>query len=239
MDVEQLEQLPKHSDVEVLLQRRGVRLWVIDFNLCNRFSMDDAFILGHEKEVLSQLVLAFFENDPYYSLPLMETNDPYYSLPLMETNTEIIIRELEVLAGYVERAKKTNEALDPRKLEESAIKEFVQKLEKPKQNMGTAIEQLYAERNELVDENNQAAADRDRASMEFEQLSSKNAHLAGLNNDLTHQIQERFKHQANISDLRSPNGLGIYGHAKGDVEDQVVEGPTVINIRKGQVKKFN
>lgn len=34
--------------------------------------MDDAFILEHEKEILSQLVLAFFGNDPYYPLPLME-----------------------------------------------------------------------------------------------------------------------------------------------------------------------
>ncbi|KAK0722300.1 hypothetical protein B0T26DRAFT_674022 [Lasiosphaeria miniovina] len=183
------------------------------------------------------------------------------TVSVLDTQTEIMIRELEVLAGYVERAKKTNEALDPRELEESAIKEFVQKLEKLKQNMGAAIEQLHAERDELVDEKNQVVADRDRALMEFEQLSSKNAQLADLNNDLTHQIQERFKHQANISDLRSPNGLGIYSHAKGvssasvnmdsaslqtgttmvgtDAEDQVVEGPTVVNIRKGQVKKFN
>jgi len=78
MDVEQLEKLPKHSDIEVLqrlnFQRRVVRLWVLDFNLCNRFPMDDAFIVEHEKEILSQLVLAFFENDPYYPLPLMEMN---------------------------------------------------------------------------------------------------------------------------------------------------------------------
>ncbi|KAK3988197.1 hypothetical protein QBC44DRAFT_244222 [Cladorrhinum sp. PSN332] len=81
LGVEQLEQLPKHSDIESTLQR-GVsfqrrettsttttRLWILDFNLCNRFPMnDDAFILKHEEE----LVLAFFENDPYYPLPLTE-----------------------------------------------------------------------------------------------------------------------------------------------------------------------
>ena len=76
MDVEQLEKLPKHTDIEALqclaFQRRAVRVWVLDFNLCNRFPMDDAFILQHEEEILSQLVLAFFENDPYYPLPLME-----------------------------------------------------------------------------------------------------------------------------------------------------------------------
>ncbi|KAK3391062.1 hypothetical protein B0H63DRAFT_131226 [Podospora didyma] len=183
------------------------------------------------------------------------------TVSVLDTQTEIMIREIEVLAGYVERAKNTNEPLDPRELEDSAIKEFVQKLEKVKEHMTSTIEQLHAEREELMEERNQAVADRDRALIEFEQLSSKNAQLADLNNDLTHQIQERFKHQINISDLRSPNGLGIYSHSKGmssasvnmdssslqtgstmigtDAEDQVVEGPTVVNIRKGQVKKFN
>ena len=180
------------------------------------------------------------------------------TVSVLDTQTEIMIRQLEVLAGYVERAKKTNESFDARDLEESAIKEFVQKLERLKHNMTSAIEQLIAERDDLVEEKNQAIADRDRALLEFEQLSSKNAQLADMNNDLTHQIQERFKQQINSGDIKSPNGLGIYGHTKGaslnmdaaslqtattmvgpDMEDQLVEGPTVVNIRKGQVKKFN
>ncbi|KAK4146743.1 uncharacterized protein C8A04DRAFT_9578 [Dichotomopilus funicola] len=184
------------------------------------------------------------------------------TVSVLDTQTEIMIRQIEVLAGYVERAKKTNEPIDARDLEESAIKEFVQKLEKVKQNMTVIIEQLHAERDELVEEKDQAVADRDRALLEFEQLSSKNAQLADMNNDLTHQIQERFKSQINNGELRMPpNGLGIYGHSKGvssasvnldaaslqtgttligpDAEDTVLEGPTVVNIRKGQVKKFN
>ncbi|KAK4103576.1 RhoGAP-domain-containing protein [Parathielavia hyrcaniae] len=185
------------------------------------------------------------------------------TVSVLDTQTEIMIRQIEVLAGYVERAKKTNEPIDARELEESAIKEFVQKLDKVKQSMAAAIEQLHAERDDLLEEKAQAVADRDRALLEFEQLSSKNAQLADMNNDLTHQIQERFKQQINNGDLRlPPSGLGIYGHAKGvssasvnldtasmqtgttlvgpDAEDTVVEGPTVVNIRKGQVvKKFN
>ncbi|KAK4204982.1 hypothetical protein QBC40DRAFT_272110 [Triangularia verruculosa] len=182
------------------------------------------------------------------------------TVSVLDTQTEIMIRQLEVLAGYVERAKKTSEPLDPRELEESAIKDFVQKLEKVKQNMTTAIEQLHAERDDLLEERNQAIADRDRALLEFEQLSSKNAQLADLNNDLTHQIQERFKQQISSGDLKMPpNGLGIYSHSKGassvnldtasmqtgttlmgtDAEEPILEGPTVVNIRKGQVKKFN
>ncbi|KAL2259400.1 hypothetical protein VTK26DRAFT_6927 [Humicola hyalothermophila] len=184
------------------------------------------------------------------------------TVSVLDTQTEIMIRQIEVLAGYVERAKKTNEPIDPRELEESAIKEFVQKLEKVKQSMAASIEQLHAERDELLEEKEQAIAERDRALLEFEQLSSKNAQLADMNNDLTHQIQEKFKHQINTGDFRAPpNGLGIYGHTKGvstasvnvdaaslqtgttmvgtDPEEPVVEGPTVVNIRKGQVKKFN
>ncbi|KAK4134230.1 RhoGAP-domain-containing protein [Trichocladium antarcticum] len=184
------------------------------------------------------------------------------TVSVLDTQTEIMIRQIEVLAGYVERAKKTNEPIDPRELEDSAIKEFVQKLEKVKQGMATTIEQLHVEREDLLEERDQAVADRDRALLEFEQLSSKNAQLADMNNDLTHQIQEKFKQQINNGEIRmAPNGLGIYGHAKGisttsfnmdtaslqtgstmvgnDAEESIVEGPTVVNMRKGQVKKFN
>ncbi|KAK1713123.1 rho-type GTPase-activating protein [Colletotrichum lupini] len=181
------------------------------------------------------------------------------TVSVLDTQTEIMIRQLEVLAGYVERAKETKTPVDPRDLEDSAIKEFVQKLDKVKQAMSAAIEQLHEERDELVDEKNQAMADRDRALLEFEQLSSKNAQLADMNNEMTHQIQERFKSQIG-GELKSPNGLGIYSQSKvfsssnlnltdsasmtttlvHETDEPVVEArPTVVDIRKGQVKKFN
>ncbi|WYZ46388.1 hypothetical protein EsH8_IX_000613 [Colletotrichum jinshuiense] len=181
------------------------------------------------------------------------------TVSVLDTQTEIMIRQLEVLAGYVERAKETKTPVDPRDLEDSAIKEFVQKLDKVKQAMSAAIEQLHTERDELIDEKNQAIVDRDRALLEFEQLSSKNAQLADMNNDLTHQIQERFKSQIG-GELKSPNGLGIYSQSKifsssnlnladsasmtttlvHETDEPVVEArPTVVDIRKGQAKKFN
>ncbi|EGS21502.1 GTPase-activating protein for-like protein [Thermochaetoides thermophila DSM 1495] len=184
-----------------------------------------------------------------------KVNEKRKTVSDLNAQTEIMIRQLEVLAGYVERAKKTGEPLDPRELEESAIKEFVQKLEDVKQKFQISIEKLIRERDELIEQRDQAIAERDRALMEFEQLSSKNAQLADMNNDLTHQIQERIKQQAN-----SANGLGIYGHAKGvstasvNVDsaglqtgstfigadgEEVVEGATAVNVRKGQAKKFN
>ncbi|KAL7950136.1 GTPase [Trichoderma barbatum] len=179
------------------------------------------------------------------------------TVSVLDTQTEIMIRQLEVLAGYVERAKDTQAPLDPHELEESAIKDFVEKLEKVKQTFTEEIERLHQERDQLVEEKNQAVTDRDRALMEFEQLSSKNAQLADMNNDLTHQIQERFKSQ--ISSDGKSNGLGIYSQHKGassihldnasittgttliaDEDPTIVEhGPTVVHVRKGQVKKFN
>lgn len=181
------------------------------------------------------------------------------TVSVLDTQTEIMIRQLEVLAGYVERAKETKTPIDPRVLEDSAIKEFVQKLEKVKMVMSASIEQLHEERDQLVEDKNRAIADRERALMEFEQLSSKNAQLADMNNDLTHQIQERFKSQIG-TDAKSANGLGIYGQRQAgssvnldassvlttttttlapDEEPIVEAGPTVVQVRKGQVKKFN
>ncbi|KAI1632014.1 hypothetical protein F4809DRAFT_126316 [Biscogniauxia mediterranea] len=180
------------------------------------------------------------------------------TVSVLDTQTEIMIRQLEVLAGYVEKAKETKRPVDPRELEESALRDFVQKLEKLKMSMSASIAQLHTERDDLLEEKNRAIADRDNARAEFEQLVSKNAQLADLNNDLTHQIQERFK---NHSDPRSPaNGLGIYNHSKSnnsvsldgssiqtgttiiaaEHDEPILEaGPTVVKIGKGQVKKFN
>ncbi|KAG5935973.1 hypothetical protein E4U53_000313 [Claviceps sorghi] len=181
------------------------------------------------------------------------------TVSVLDTQTEIMIRQLEVLAGYVERAKETKTPVDPRELEDSAIKEFVKKLDAVKEAMSETIENLHEERDQLMEEKEQAILDRDRALLEFEQLSSKNAQLADMNNDLTHQIQERFKSQ--IGDGKSLSGLGIYGQGRnsgggsfvnletsslstgatlvGDEEPIVESGPTVVQVTKGQAKKFN
>jgi hypothetical protein len=198
------------------------------------------------------------------------------TVSVLDSQAEIIIRQIETLAGYVEKAKDNKEPVNFPELEDSAIKDFVQKLEKLKQSMSAAVEALYEERNELLEEKIQIMTDRDRALMEFEQLSSKNAQLAEMNNDLTHQIQERFKVQSGLSlDARLPmNGLGIYTHHSKDKSNAsvnlddfslrpsngttavgsyphsmeqdapmepatVLAAPHVVNIRKGQAKKFN
>lgn len=142
------------------------------------------------------------------------------------SQAEIMIRQIEVLAGYVERAKgaEGKQELDMEEMEESAIKDFVLRIERLKQSMSREVETLFEERETLLDEKAAAIKSRDRALAEFEQLSSKNAQLADLNNDLTTQIQERFRAQsgpgAGVESPKPPmssgsaNGLGIYTHSK-------------------------
>ncbi|KAI1849292.1 hypothetical protein JX265_012147 [Neoarthrinium moseri] len=223
---------------------------------------DDPALLKRRLRTSEQRVAELekqFTNEKDLKVISQRLEEKRKTVSVLDTQTEIMIRQLEVLAGYVEKAKDTKRPIDPRDLEESALKEFVQKLDKLKQSMTAALEQLHSERDALMEEKNQAIADRDRALMEFETLSSKNAQLAEMNNDLTHQIQGRFKSH---SDQRSPmNGLGIYHQHKGtsnssvqldsssiqtgttmipDQEEPILEsGPTVVNIRKGQVKRFN
>ena len=55
---------------EVKARKLQTTMWVLDFNLCSRWNEP---IGWQQPDVLiEQLVLAFFENDPYYPPPLME-----------------------------------------------------------------------------------------------------------------------------------------------------------------------
>lgn len=66
------------SSVGALLRNDGYsgsdspncRIWLLDFNLCTPFAQES--VVKFPEQIVSQLVLAFFENDPYYPLPLME-----------------------------------------------------------------------------------------------------------------------------------------------------------------------
>ena len=200
------------------------------------------------------------------------------TVSILDSQAELMILELDVLTKHVERAKKSKQPINMAEFEDSAVKAFVEKVERLKQSLSATVKALYEERNTLLEEKTAIMADRDRALVEFEQLSSKNAQLADLNNDLTHQIQERFKAQSGTS-MDSPrpplmSGLGIYTHKdKSNVSVQLDDGfrpststtafgsvstypqvmdqdpsmepatvlsaPHVVNIRKGQAKKFN
>ncbi|KAK0726971.1 hypothetical protein B0T26DRAFT_764406 [Lasiosphaeria miniovina] len=59
LDVEELEKLPKYSDMEIL-----------DFNLYNRFPNDVAFLLKNEEELIQHLVIAFLRMTTIILYPL-------------------------------------------------------------------------------------------------------------------------------------------------------------------------
>ncbi|KAI1003380.1 hypothetical protein K3495_g4824 [Podosphaera aphanis] len=134
----------------------------------------------------------------------------------LDSQAEVMIRQIEVLTSYLQKAKKSEQIPNLKDIEDSAVKDFIHKLENVKQSVSDQIERLLEDRNKLLDEKSQITADRERALLEFEQLSSRNAQLADLNNDLTHQIQEKFKSHSSSIDSSKPqiNGLGIYTHNK-------------------------
>ncbi|KAJ9398445.1 hypothetical protein DTO282F9_4536 [Paecilomyces variotii] len=70
----QLLTMQPHTDIETLmsikLMRRATRVWVLDFNLCSRWEESAGW--ENPDALVAHLVTAFFENDPYYPLPLME-----------------------------------------------------------------------------------------------------------------------------------------------------------------------
>lgn len=200
-----------------------------------------------------------------------ELREKRSTMVVLDTQKEIVVRELEVLTEHIAAAKKSGEPLDLGKMNNTVLKEFAQSLQKLKDSFAPQIEESIQKRNDLVDEISKLAQAKDKSFQEFEQLSSKNAQLAELNNQLVHQIQGLYKTGAGHGNeqARAPNGLGIYAHHKDksqisidsrtmasemstlssnatlqaeDLEPAtatVVQGPHVVNIRKGQPKKFN
>ena len=191
---------------------------------------------------------------------------------VLDAQKEIVVRELEVLTEHIAAAKKSGEPLDLNKMNNTVLREFAESLQKLKDSFTPQIEESIQRRNDLVDEISDLTQMKEKSFQEFEQLSSKNAQLAELNNQLVHQIQELYKANAGSSfeTGNSPqvaNGLGIYSHHKDrslisfdsrmpsdlsvpgsgttlQAEEQeaaaaIIQGPHVVNIKKGQARKFN
>ncbi|KKK12695.1 hypothetical protein AOCH_000364 [Aspergillus ochraceoroseus] len=197
-----------------------------------------------------------------------ELNEKRSTMVVLDAQKEIVMRELSVLTEHLESEKRGGSSgpLDLSKLTNKVLRDFVESIQKLKESFAPQIEELVQKRNETTEELSNLTRMKDKSFQEFEQLSSKNAQLAELNNQLVHQIQELYK--ANITDgNRGPNGLGIYSHGKekslssiealkaasndlatsistANMSEEaepatVVPGPQVVNIRKGQPRKFN
>ncbi|PWY94885.1 Rho GTPase activator Rga [Aspergillus sclerotioniger CBS 115572] len=197
-----------------------------------------------------------------------ELHEKRSTMVVLDAQKEIAMRELSVLTDHLEAEKRGGGgSLDLGKLTNHVLREFVESISKLKETFTPQIEELVQKRNEAAEELANLNRMKDKSFQEFEQLSSKNAQLAELNNQLVHQIQELYK--ANPTDGRGANGLGIYSHGKEkslsaidalkaansdlvptiattNISEEVepatatiVPGPQVVSIRKGQPRKFN
>lgn len=202
-----------------------------------------------------------------------ELKEKRSTIVVLDTQKEIVVRELEVLTEHLAVAKRSGAPFDLSKMNNTVLRDFAEALETLKNSFAPQIEESIQKRNDLVDEIANLAQMKDKSFMEFEQLSSKNAQLAELNNQLVHQIQGLYKANSSAQ-VESPkpavNGLGIYSHHKeksnlsfdsremrnmstdltnidststlqaGEAEPvTVLQGPQMVNIRKGQAKKFD
>ncbi|KAL3480278.1 Chimaerin and related Rho GTPase activating protein [Aspergillus californicus] len=196
-----------------------------------------------------------------------ELNEKRSTMVVLDAQKEIVMRELSVLTEHLESEKRGGSSgpLDLSKLTNKVLRDFVESIQKLKDSFSPQIEDLVQKRNDVAEELASVNRKKDKSFQEFEQLSSKNAQLAELNNQLVHQIQELYK--ANSTDGRGgTNGLGIYSHGKEkslssidairaatelppsastpNMSEEaepatVVPGPQVVSIRKGQPRKFN
>ncbi|KAM5455698.1 Rho-type gtpase-activating protein [Microsporum audouinii] len=197
-----------------------------------------------------------------------ELREKRSTMIFLDAQKEIILRELEVWKEHIAAEKKNNKPLDLGKMSNSVLRDLAESLENLKNTFAPQIEELIQKRNDLVEELANIGRMKDKSFQEFEQLSLKNAQLAELNNQLVHQIQELYKANSNTSsgsNRQTPNGLGIYSHQKDKSSTSlearstpyeavasnssvtvpeeaepatVIQGPHVVNIRKGQPKKF-
>jgi acetolactate synthase small subunit len=196
-----------------------------------------------------------------------ELNEKRSTMVVLDAKKEIVMRELSVLTDHLEAEKRgASGPLDLGKITSKVLRDFVESLHKLKESFTPQIEELVQKRNDAAEELANLNRMKDKSFQEFEQLSSKNAQLAELNNQLVHQIQELYKANS-IEGNRGANGLGIYSHGKekslsaidalkatsndlaasvstANLSEEaepatVVPGPQVVNIRKGQPRKFN
>lgn len=199
-----------------------------------------------------------------------ELREKRTTMAFLDTQREMVVRELEVMTDHLGKVKDKNQPLDLPALRESIFRELSDSLQKLKDHMGGQIEDLMKKRTELTDEIGNLIQMKDRGFQEYESLSTKNAQLLEMNNNLLQNIQGVYKsNRGNESGRQAgANGLGIYqSGGKGERQDvhevrnlnlvhtdssmphllheteaepaTVLTAPQVVNIRKGQPKKFN
>lgn len=189
------------------------------------------------------------------------------TMAFLDTQREMVIRELETMTDQLAKAKDSEGPIDLEVLQSDAMKHFTQQLHQLRDNIGDQIEELMRKKNDLTNEIANLIQMKDKGFQEYESLSAKNHGLMDHNNQLTQNIQLLYKQGrqpvAPAQPMPPPSGLGIYtsnlkdkpeGHSaalsidtsnsqlSGETEIEpatVLTAPQVVNIRKGQPKKFS
>ncbi|KAL9607507.1 MAG: hypothetical protein Q9167_007581 [Letrouitia subvulpina] len=197
-----------------------------------------------------------------------ELREKRSTMVVLDTQKEIVVRELEVLTEHIAESKKSREPLDLGKMSNVVLREFAESLQKLKESFAPQIEDLTQKRIELLEEVKSIEVLKDRSLLDFEKISEKNAELTEINNQILQQIQEIYKaNAAPHSDLAhsNANGLGIRHYLKDlssasldsrelrpsvaesnatgstlvhEHDSEIQPATQVVNIRKGQPKKF-
>ncbi|KAK9361895.1 hypothetical protein V1504DRAFT_450603 [Lipomyces starkeyi] len=127
----------------------------------------------------------------------------------LEAQTTVIRKEYEVMRVGQAAEDEYDEA--PNEL----LRRFRDEMEATKNGLQAEIQELISQRNELLDENLRLTKLRQDAVQQAEHLNAKNQELADLNNELTRQIQERFKtHKGSPSIGSSSSGGGLFGNLR-------------------------
>lgn len=190
------------------------------------------------------------------------------TIVVLDAQREMVVAELESMTAHLKRAKDSSQPLDLGALKTDILKDFAESLQKLKDQLSSQIEDLMHKRNELTEEIGTLIQMKDKGFQEYESLSGRNNQLIEMNNQLVHNIQETYKANRVPNALPSTNGLGIYhpgakpetpGHSElrnlnlvstdssmpnllQETEAEpatILTAPQVVDIRKGQPKKFN
>lgn len=206
-------------------------------------------------------------NSAYIKAATSELKEKRNTISMLDTQREMVINELESMTTHLKKAKDHNQPLDYNQLKSDILKDFGEAMQRLKERLSGDIEGLMRQRTELTDEIGTLIQMKDKGFQEFESLQSRNTQLIEMNNQLVQNIQEAYKANRVPNGAGATNGLGIYHPgakemlSSSDIRNlnlvntdssmpnllqendsepvTVLTAPQVVNIRKGQPKKFN
>jgi len=204
-----------------------------------------------------------------------ELREKRSTMAFLDTQREMVIRELEVMTDHMSKAKDSNRGINVETLQQEVLRDFAASLSRLKDQMSVQIEELVQRKNDVTTQISSLIQMKDKGFQEYEALSTKNAQLTEVNNQLIQNIQDMYKQSRQpggpvpplpVQHIQTstlpPNGLGIYtqqSHKDSMASDAksisiadtnysgetqveagtMLDAPQVVNIRKGQPKKFN